>query len=270
MSDFRDYIEMPQALGSIEQRSLTNPEEVIFNLSPTPPDRSMAFNTQCFCFFDRQWLKQTIETLESTQWRRSQSWKSLGLTLMEHASLGFVFLTHLPWGAPASTCRLEEIQALGIKHFLVLGIAGRLQPEHHAGSVFLIDQAIRDEGTSLHYAEKSVFAHANFEYTSKIQNQLNAYKISFHSGLSWTTDAPYRETLEKYMYWRKKLCLSVEMELSALFCLSKFRKFKIAALLVGADSLTEDGWQRTFKNTNISKSKRIISQFLSSIACQTL
>ena len=261
MDNSYDYIDIPQSLGSKTQRSLTNPEDLISSLCPDPPP-SKALDSHCFCFFDAKWLNQTRKILEADGWLVKRQWKRLSCTWLFHPESGSTFLALLPWGAPAATCRMEELHAIGLKQFTVLGIGGRIQPNHDNGSIYLIDQAIRDEGTSLHYEDKSIFAHPSFEYTNIIKSHLNGFTTEFSAGLSWTTDAPYRETFEKYMYWRQKLCLVVEMELAALFCLSKFRQFKIAALIIGADQLTENGWIPTLNNEKIVQQKLVLSKFV--------
>lgn len=261
MIDQNDYIDIPQSLGSKTQRSLTHPEDIIQRLCPNPPPLRST-KGHCFCFFDSKWLTQTRKILEAEGWSVERHWKKLSCTWLFHPEAGSTFLALLPWGAPSATCRMEELHAIGLKEFLVLGIGGRIQPDHPSGSLYLIDQAIRDEGTSLHYENKSIFAHPSFEYMDSIKKYLTEYKLDFSVGLSWTTDAPYRETIEKYTYWRKKLCFVVEMELSALFCLGKFRRFKIAALIVGADQLTEDGWIPTLNSSKTSQQKHGLSNFI--------
>ena len=142
-----------------------------------------------------------------------------------------------------------------------MGIGGRLQKDHAAGSLYLIDQAVRDEGTSLHYLKRSIFAHASFKLSNEISRQLTDDNIEFLEGLSWTTDAPYRETLDKFLYWQKKICLTVEMELAALFSVGKYYKFDIAALIIGADQLTVDGWIDCFDDSQIKIQKTNSTSF---------
>ena len=209
-------------------------------------------------------MQTTINVLTKYDFEVIKKFNKIGLTFLKHSQVGSIFIALTPWGAPAAACRLEEFRAMGVKKFLILGMGGRLQKDHPAGTLYLIDQAIRDEGTSLHYLERSIFAHASFKYSNEINRQLTANGMKFIQGLSWTTDAPYRETLDKFLYWQKKVCLTVEMELAALFSLGKYYKLDISALMIGADQLTEDGWIDCFNDPAIAKMKEKVSIFLSS------
>tara|TARA_B100000674_G_scaffold497363_2_gene530897 strand:+ start:877 stop:1686 length:810 start_codon:yes stop_codon:yes gene_type:complete len=262
MDDPNAYIDIPQAIGQLSQPSLTCPKKRLRILCPQAPDIETCKNTQCFNFFDRSWFQATIDKFKSQKWKVIINHKRIGLIHLRHSKYGHIFLALLPWGASAAACRMEELRALGLRRFLIVGIGARLQHNHSAGSLFLIDQAIRDEGTSLHYLERSIFAHASFKYSDEIREQLVNCEINFTEGLSWTTDAPYRETLEKFLYWQKKVCLTVEMELAALFSLGKFHQIEVGALVVGADQLTSNGWIDSFNHPEISQTKKKVSLLL--------
>jgi len=262
MDDPNAYIDIPQALGRLDQPSLTRPEQKLNSICPDARDFNIDHTSPCLVFFDRKWMQATINELTKYNFEVIKKFNKLGLTFLKHKQVGHIFIAFIPWGAPAATCRLEEFRAMGIRKFLVLGIGGRLQTDHPPGTLYLIDQAIRDEGTSLHYLERSIFAHASFKYSNEINRQLIANDIEFIQGLSWTTDAPYRETLDKFLYWQKKVCLTVEMELAALFSLGKYHKLDISALIVGADQLTVDGWIDCFNNPEITRMKEKVSMFL--------
>ena len=262
MDDPNAYIDIPQALGRLDQPSLTNPKQRLRSTQPNALKLQISDTSRCLVFFDRRWMQSVIDQFLNSDFRLIQKFNKIGLTSLEHVQYGKVFIALLPWGAPAAVCRIEELRAVGLAKFLILGIGGRLQKDHVAGSLYLIDQAIRDEGTSLHYLERSIFAHASFKFSNEINRQLTDNNIEFIQGLSWTTDAPYRETLDKFLYWQKKICLTVEMELAALFSVGKYYKCDIAALIVGADQLTADGWIDCFNNPEINKTKDKLSIFL--------
>jgi purine-nucleoside phosphorylase len=74
------------------------------------------------------------------------------------------------------------------------------------------------------------------------QNQVN-----FHNGAIWSTDAIYRETGEKVKYFQNQQAIGVEMEISALFTVAKFRGVDAAALAVVSDELASLKWRPGFK-----------------------
>ena len=50
--------------------------------------------------------------------------------------------------------------------------------------------------------------------------------------MSWTTDAPYRETPEEIAHYRGKGVLTVEMEAGALFAVAHARSIRLASAVV--------------------------------------
>ena len=58
-------------------------------------------------------------------------------------------------GAPMVVGLLEELKARGFKNFIVLGSCGVLDQSIQADKIILPSSALRDEGTSYHYAPAS-------------------------------------------------------------------------------------------------------------------
>lgn len=98
-------------------------------------------------------------------------------------------------GAPTAVVTFEELIARGVKNFISIGTCGGLQKHIPIGDIMLCEKAIRDEGTSLHYAPESTFATANAELTEIIAQTLEKENIKYHRGTTRTTDAILRETL---------------------------------------------------------------------------
>jgi uridine phosphorylase len=146
-------------------------------------------------------------------------------------------------GAPATVSFLEELIALGAKEFIGVGTAGALQADIRIGDVVLCAKAIRAEGTSYHYLPASKYAHASLLLLKKIQARLRDHAIPFRTGVSWTTDAPYRETQELAARFRKEKVLTVEMEAASVYALAKYRGVRAAFLMVVSDYLFTTEWQ---------------------------
>jgi hypothetical protein len=62
--------------------------------------------------------------------------------------------------------------------------------------------AIRDEGVSHHYAPAEKFAWPSETLTRRLTQALTADGTAPHSGLAWTIDAPYRETVAEARSWQ--------------------------------------------------------------------
>jgi len=89
-----------------------------------------------------------------------------------------------------------------------VGTAGAIGSGLVPGDLVVCSGALRDEGTSHHYAPPERFALPDEGLTGRLRAQLPTAV----SGLSWTTDAPYRETAEEIMAYRGEGILTVDME----------------------------------------------------------
>jgi purine-nucleoside phosphorylase len=83
---------------------------------------------------------------------------------------------------------------------------------------------------------------------SRVAQVLEDNRVEFHSGKIWTTDALYRETRAKVEDYQKQGVLAVEMEISALFSVARFRQVELGAMLVVSDELSAFKWLPGFKD----------------------
>lgn len=145
-------------------------------------------------------------------------------------------------GAPLAVGLLEEVIAMGCRAFVVCGGAGALRPEVAFGRLVVVQSALRDEGTSHHYAPPSRHIDANPAATALLGETLRERGFAFVSGRTWTTDAPFRETATKIEARRREGCLTVEMEAAALAAVADFRGVPLAQVLYGGDDLSGERW----------------------------
>ncbi len=153
-------------------------------------------------------------------------------------------------GAPFASMVVEELAGLGARSFLLVGLAGSLQLEIRVGSMVVCTKALRDEGTSYHYARPAAFAVPDRELTASLGRSLRLHGVPFVRGPSWTTDAPYRETVPEIRRYRRTGIVTVEMEASAVFTVARALGRKAAALFVVSDHLDERGWEPRFSDTH--------------------
>ena len=149
-------------------------------------------------------------------------------------------------GGPATIVRAEELAGLGTTEFKGIGFAGSLSPDLGPGDVVVCTGAIRDEGTSHHYAHAGVRATPSPPLRRWVAETLSEADIPFRTGRSWTTDAPYRETRPELVHYRGLGVLTVEMEASALFIFGRHRGVHTASVFVISDVLSEVGWTPHF------------------------
>jgi uridine phosphorylase len=150
------------------------------------------------------------------------------------------------FGAPTAVMTLEELVAFGIKEFVNLGAAGGLQQNMHIGDIVICERAIRDEGTSHHYLPVEKYALPCLELTEKLCAAFERKGIPHSKGTSWTTDAPFRETIEELRQYCADGVATVEMEASALFAVGAYRGVSVSAVFAISDILSEEDWSQGY------------------------
>lgn len=145
-------------------------------------------------------------------------------------------------GAPVATGLLEEVIAFGCRKFIACGGCGVLEKDIAVGHIVVVLGAVRDEGVSYHYLPPSREVIANENGVNALTKTLHARGVPYRIGKTWTTDAPYRETLNKIIQRKKDGCLVVEMESAALIAVAQFRKVIFGQALYGGDDLSGREW----------------------------
>lgn len=120
-------------------------------------------------------------------------------------------------GAPFAVLVAEELFASGCRLLISITSAGQIVAAGPAPYFVVIDRALRDEGTSYHYASPAEFANAEPALVQKAVSALRHSGVEVIVGASWTTDAPFRETAPAIAFAREKGILAVEMEAAALY-----------------------------------------------------
>src|SRR6266705_5704758 len=99
-------------------------------------------------------------------------------------------------GAPFAVLVAEQLFASGCRLLISVTSAGQITASTQPPYFVIIDRALRDEGTSYHYAAPEAFAEADPKLVATAKTALDEAGIRAHVGSSWTTDAPFRETAE--------------------------------------------------------------------------
>ena len=150
------------------------------------------------------------------------------------------------FGAPTAVMTLEELAAFGIKKFVNLGTAGGLKQNMNIGDIVICDRAIRDEGTSHHYLPVEKYAFPCPDLTENLCTVFERKGIQYSKGTSWTTDAPYRETIEELRQYCADGVATVDMEVSALFAIGAYRGVSVSAIFAISDILSEEDWNQGY------------------------
>ena len=144
-------------------------------------------------------------------------------------------------GASFAVLVAEELFASGCRLLVSLTSAGQIAPAGPPPYFVIIDRALRDEGTSYHYAAPSEFAAASPELVSAAAEALSSLNVRSVVGSSWTTDAPFRETAEAIEAARAKGILAVEMEAAALYTFARVKGVRVLCLAHVTNTMGQTG-----------------------------
>src|SRR5882724_1630117 len=133
-------------------------------------------------------------------------------------------------GAPFAVLIAEELFASGCRLLLSVTSAGQITPAGEPPYFVIIERALRDEGTSYHYAAPSEYAEADPRLVAVAAEALKGKGQKLIVGSSWTTDAPFRETAQAIEAARAKGVLAVEMEAAALYTFARAAGVQVLCL----------------------------------------
>lgn len=152
-----------------------------------------------------------------------------------------IVVSYAPLGSAAAGGLLEELIVLGVKKVIACGssgLVGDFDPSHF----LLVNKAIRDEGLSYHYLEPSTYVETTVELNNLIKIELEELNLEYEEGITWTTDAFYRETKSRIEIRKKEGAIAVEMECAGLAAVAKYRNIQFSQLLYFSDIVKQDAW----------------------------
>jgi uridine phosphorylase len=144
-------------------------------------------------------------------------------------------------GGPYAVLVAEQLRAAGARLIVGLTSAGRVSPALPLPSIVVVEEAVRDEGASLHYLPPSTTVLTpTTDVTATLVRELGVVSSSVRRGLVWTTDAPYRETAEQLRYWADQGVLAVEMQAASLFAFARARGAHVALVALVSNSVDQE------------------------------
>ena len=145
-------------------------------------------------------------------------------------------------GAPACVGCFEDVIPMGVKRIILLGNCGVLDSNIKDCGIIIPTKAIRDEGTSYHYAPAADSIYVNKKYVDEFVAVLEELGYPYVRGITWTTDAFYRETRAKVEARKKMGAVCVEMECAAMQAMCDFRGVEFFQFLYTGDNLDHSDW----------------------------
>lgn len=146
-------------------------------------------------------------------------------------------------GAPACVGCFEDLIAYGAKRIILLGNCGVLDRNIADCGIIIPTAALRDEGTSYHYAPPSDMIEVNRKYREEFKAVCDEFGYPYIEGITWTTDAFFRETRDKVERRKAAGAVSVEMECAAMQAMCDFRGVEFFQFLYAADNLDHSAWE---------------------------
>ena len=142
-------------------------------------------------------------------------------------------------GSPFAVLVAEEMFASGCRLLLSLTSAGRIGLRVDLPRFLLISRALRDEGTSDRYTAPGGFSRLNGVLLKALRSALGNSPVPWDIGTSWTTDAPFRETITAIRSAQRLGADCVEMEAAALYAFAWARRRNVVCLAHVTNSMAQ-------------------------------
>ncbi len=192
--------------------------------------------------FERETFGRMVERLEAEEIAQTKT-ANLVIPVYRAQYKGKnIVLYESDVGAAACVGMLEDLFALGVEKLVLFGTCGVLDRSIGDCGIIIPTAALRDEGTSYHYAPPSDEIEVNPKYREEFIEILRRHKCTYTQGKVWTTDAFYRETAEKMARRKAQGCVCVDMECSAVAALARFRGKEVFHFFHAADNLDGEAW----------------------------
>jgi hypothetical protein len=173
-------LESPSAFTPQRLMNAVRAERGLVN-EPVPPLCVLDFDGD---LSDRLAADQVTTTMKS--WACFHT--SMGVMTLNGLRCGIVPRTI---GGPYAVLVAEQLWAAGARVIVGITSAGRVSPILPLPSVVIIDRAVRDEGTSLHYVRPSTtIGTPTPAIVEMLARELSTVAAHVRRGTAWTTDAP--------------------------------------------------------------------------------
>ncbi|MBR6402292.1 MAG: nucleoside phosphorylase [Eubacterium sp.] len=249
---------------SLERKAIINPGD--FN-SEIPGIPKVAISCYSFVTFER--MLDRFDSYEQIRELMIAN-TTIPIYLAKRNGMEYV-LFNCDVGAPMAVGCAEDIYQLGVDTIIIFGTCGVLDSDIDDCAIIIPDKAVRDEGTSWHYAppadeiEVNVTCKNDSLAVQSIKNTfialLEEMRIPYTKGKTWTTDAIYREIYDKMEKRKTAGCICVDMECSALAAAAQFRGKNMFTFFYAADNLDTDEWDsRSLSNFDKVEEKDVIAE----------
>lgn len=144
-------------------------------------------------------------------------------------------------GASFAVLLAEQLAASGCELLLSVTSSGSITAVADPPYFVVIDRALRDEGTSLHYLPPGPWSEAPAQLVARVDGVLTGLAQPVVTGSTWTTDAPYRETADAIAHAEALGIVAVEMEAAALYAYAAARGRDVLCVAHVTNTMATEG-----------------------------
>jgi len=148
-------------------------------------------------------------------------------------------------GCPSTAIGVEELIKIGADTFIRIGTSGGMQPGTRTGDVAIVNSAIRDEGTTLHYMPPEFPALADVDVVAAMRMGAVKAGIPYRVGPTQSKDSFFGEVepdrmpisdrlLRRWKAWIAGGAICSEMEASAIFIISAIHRKRAGGVMLMA------------------------------------
>lgn len=146
-------------------------------------------------------------------------------------------------GCPSTAIAVEELIAIGADTFIRIGTSGGMQPGIRTGDVAIVNAAIRDEGTTLHYMPVEFPAVADIDVVLALRTAAQKVGIPYHVGPTQSKDSFYGEIepermpvdsrlISRWKAWLAGGAVCSEMEAAAIFIIASIHRKRAGGVML--------------------------------------
>ena len=207
-------------------------------ITPTCEELDLQLPRKCVFAFLGNYIEQYADKTGSQKVSNFESQTKIYPVYITNYKGEDIVLCQAPVGAAAAVQILDWLIGYGVREIISAGSCGALE-KFQEGTFLVPHKALRDEGTSYHYAPPSRFMEISEKARVAIKETILEHGMKHQEVITWSTDGFFRETKEKVAYRKAEGCAVVEMECSALAACASFRGATFGMIFYTADSLVD-------------------------------
>jgi uridine phosphorylase len=153
-----------------------------------------------------------------------------------------VSVTSTGIGGPSAAIAMEELTKVGADTFIRVGTSGAMQADITTQTLGVLQAAIRDEGTTLHYLPVEFPAVADLAVTAALQRAAERSGLPVRVGVAQSKDSYFGQherdrmpvsarLAERWDAWTRGGAICSEMEAAALFVVASVLGVRAGAIV---------------------------------------